>query len=140
MMEEDSAPVEGRPHALSYDLHGLRIAFESDPLLVGALRERLGQLPPASPGAADLTFTFHSVPSPAAHVVDPPPASARLVYASDLGEFRYDEATDVLFIVCGNRVRVRCDAAGGQVHTSIARMEAAGLWLLSHPLVTMPLM
>jgi hypothetical protein len=140
VMAEDSAPAAVHSHTLSYDLHGLRIAFESDDLLAAALRERLGQLPSASPGAADLTFTFYSVPSTAAHVVDPPPPGARLVYASDLGEFRYDESADALFIVCGDRVRVRCDAASGQTHTSVARMEAAALWLLSHPLVTMPLM
>ena len=140
-MAEDSAPPKfAHSHSLAYDLHGLRIAFQSDALLSGALRERLGQLPPAPPGAADLTFIFHSVPNSAAHVVDPPPPGARLVYASDLGEFRYDECADALFIVCGDRVRVRCDAASGQAQTSIARMEAAGLWLLSHPLVTMPLM
>ncbi|MGH2411874.1 MAG: hypothetical protein ACRDGS_16155, partial [Chloroflexota bacterium] len=140
VMAEDSALPETHSHALSYDLHGLRIAFQCDALLAGALRERLGQLPPAPPGVADLTFTFHSVPNSAAHVVDPPPPGARLVYASDLGEFCYDECADALFIVCGDRVRVRCDAARGQAHTSVARMEASGLWLLSHPLVTMPLM
>ena len=139
-MGEDLAPAGIQSPSLAYDLHGLRVTFESDVLLAGALRERLGQLPPATHGAADLTFTFHSVPNSATHVVDPLPPGTRLVLTSDLGDFCYDESAEALFIVCGDRVRMRCDAAGGRVETSIARMEAAGLWLLSHPLVTLPLM
>ncbi|HVA90765.1 MAG TPA: hypothetical protein VNL71_13095 [Chloroflexota bacterium] len=139
-MGEDSASAQDHSSSLAYDLHGLRIAFESDALLATALRERLGQLPPAPLGPADLTFTFRSTPTPAEHVVDLPPPGARLVYASDLGEFRYDETSGALFIVCGDRVRTRCDAARGWVQTSIVGMKAADLWLLSHPLVTIPLL
>ncbi|MGH2391637.1 MAG: hypothetical protein ACRDIE_25865, partial [Chloroflexota bacterium] len=124
---------------LAYDLHGSRITFESEALLAGALHERLGQLPAASSGTADLAFRFHAVPSLADHVVDLPPPGARLVNSSDLGEFRYDEDSGALFIVCGDRVRACCDTSCGQVQTSIACAAATDLWLLSHAMVTIPL-
>ncbi|MGH2389698.1 MAG: hypothetical protein ACRDIE_15970, partial [Chloroflexota bacterium] len=90
-------------------------------------------------GTADLAFCFYAVPSSADHVVDLPPPGARLVNSSDLGEFRYDESTDALFIAYKDLVRARCDAAHGQVRTSIACAVAINLWLFSHPMVTIPL-
>lgn len=123
----------------AYDVHGVRIAFRCELPLAAALEERFGQFPRSAPDVADLTMAFCSVPAVARHVVEPPPASARPVYASDLGDVRYDEATDRLYIACADRVRVRCDPAQGHVRVSIVAAEAANLWLLSHPLVTLPL-
>jgi hypothetical protein len=140
LMAVATTPRNDGYEALLYDLHGLRVAFWGDAALSEALRERLGHLPPATPGVPDLTFTFCSAPDAARHVVEPPPDSARPVYTSALGEVRYDDGADSFFITCGDRVRVRCDPARGQVQASIAQAQAADLWLLSHPLVTLPLM
>lgn len=126
--------------ALLYDIHGLRAAFWSDAILAGALQARLEYLSAALSGEADLTFTFCSVPAPVRHVVGLPSDTARTVYRSAIGEVRYDEITDILTIMCGDRVRLRGDPARGQVLASIAGRQDADLWLLSHPLVTLPLM
>jgi hypothetical protein len=108
--------------------------------LAAALQSRFGCLPAAAQGAADLTFTFDTVGDPSRHVVDTPPDAARPVYTSKLGDVLYDDDTDSLFVTCGDRIRLRCDPASGVVRVSIAQGQSADSWLLSHPLVTLPLM
>lgn len=127
-------------HTSVYDFHGMRIAVSSDAALAVALQARLGRFSCADPGVADMAFTFCSVRDPRHHTVEPPPGTARPVYDSAMGDVLYDDDTDCLYIICGDRVRLRCDATHGRVQVSIVQARADDLWLLSHPLLTLPLM
>lgn len=142
-MEASSTPLchtHGRTHALAYDVHGLRIGVSSDAALAAALEARLGLLPAADPTQADLAFAFSAVDDPLRHPIPRPPESARPVYDSDTGGVLYHDDTDSLYITCGDRVRLVCNPARGRVQVSTVRPRPTDLWLLSHPLLTLPLM
>jgi hypothetical protein len=99
----------------------------------------LAQLPAASPDAADLCFSYCSPAATARHWVRPA-ESARPVYTSSIGEVLYDDEDGSLWIDCGERARLWCHPAQGRTQVSVAQPPALDLWLLSHPLVTIPLM
>jgi hypothetical protein len=123
-----------------YLIHGVPVTLTSDPLVAAALQARLGAFPRATGAASALTITYTTVAGPARHLVTLPAQPARAVYESTLGEVLYVDATDQLFIRCGERVRLCYDPGAGQALVSVVQPGEADLWLLTHPLLTLTLM
>jgi hypothetical protein len=137
----------GAPRTGAYDLHGLQLSIVLPETglddAAAALHARLAQLPkrlpdgdPVSPG---LTFEIHA--ADAGHQLVRPPAP-RPVYDPPLGEVVYDDGGDLLYIEHGPRLRVLAEPGAGRVRLSARGPLQNGeedLWLLSHPLFTLPL-
>lgn len=130
----------GRCWTRCYDVHGLRLQISGDSVLASALQARLRSFPEASSACPDLQFQFVIVPDVTSHRVVPPSEPTRPVYVSPIGDVRYADATDVLYISCGDRVRLCCKPAEGMVHVSILQAAADDLWLISHPMLTLPVL
>jgi hypothetical protein len=67
------------------------------------------------------------------------PDDARPVYESAMGEVRYSDRTDRMFISSLWPIRAACDPRSGETIVSIAGAVDEHLWALSHPLLTIPL-
>lgn len=121
-----------------YDLHGHPLAIRADdPRLLAALHARLRYFHvPTSPPAA-LHFTVSSVPTPEHHRVERPTQPARSIYEPPHGEVLYVDQLDELYIDT-EQVRARARLTAGRAELSAVAGERA-LWLLSHPLFTLPL-
>lgn len=130
------------PAVQRYSIHGVEIAVSfGRPELAAALDARLrafrleaAEVPP------DLAFDYAVVASPAEHAFDEPPARARRVYEPLVGEVLYDEHADRLLVDYEGRVRLVVEPGRGLVRCTILEPEAGSLWLLTHPLFTLPLM
>jgi hypothetical protein len=127
----------------SYDLHGLRLAIDQaqagDEETTRALHARLALLPAAPTGGpTDLTFEIHAAAGDREHDLARP-AAPRPVYDPPLGEVVYDDGGDLLYIEHGPRLRVLAEPGRGRVRVSARGADGADLWLLSHPLFTVPL-
>jgi len=124
----------------AYLLHGLGMAVSSDhPAVLAALHARLRHVPTPGPGPLDVRFEFCGVSERYQHRVAPPRGAARPVYDPPVGEVVYVDRTDQLYINYDDRVRVLCDLGQGQVRVSFLQSEVDNLWLLSHPMFTLPL-
>jgi hypothetical protein len=138
----------------SYDLHGLHLAVTGWGEAVETLHARLARLPGIAAGTAG-----RAAPDLELEMVDgvglremgelagaARPARGRPVYDPPGGTVLYDDAADTLWLELGPRLRAVCEPGRGR-----ARLACAGspediegnlgndLWLLSHPLVTLPL-
>ncbi|HYG65358.1 MAG TPA: hypothetical protein VEL74_22440, partial [Thermoanaerobaculia bacterium] len=143
----------------SYDLHGLRLAINPAQAsdgetmeTMGALQARLASLPPADGadgggGPPDLLFEIHTVSGGREHGLARP-AAPRPVYDPPLGEVVYDDGGDILYIEHGPRLRVLAEPGLGRVRVSAhvsgdtgdaGDADGSDVWLLSHPLFTVPL-
>lgn len=122
-----------------YNLHGIRLAVSCDAPIARVLDSRLAPFVAASFDAADVTFEFASVPEGARPAIERPSEPTRPVYDAPLGEVIYAEKGDRLYIGYDGDVRVRCDATAGQTRVSSRSAKGNNLWLLSHPLFTLPL-
>ena len=126
---------------MSYLVHGVSVAVagswgELEAAIDGRLRPFL-----APAGASpDLRMDYVAVPDARSHVVPPPPATARPVYTGPAGEVRYSDGDDSLWLSVGDRVRARVDLGGGTLLASVENPGPAEVWLLSHPLLTVPLL
>ena len=123
-----------------YDVHGLSLRLTCDSILAPVLHGRLQSFPASRAGSPDLDFLFCLVPDLASHHVALPADPTRTVYDSPIGEVCYADATDVLFISCGDHIRLQCLPAEGTVRVSILQAAVDDLWLISHPLLTLPLL
>lgn len=128
------------PCLRSYDCHGLHLQIVCPPTLAPVLHARLRGLPEASDESPALRFEFSLVPDVASHRVKPPPGPTRPVYHSPMGEVRYADAADALYISCDDRIRLICLPAEGTARISILQDAADELWLISHPMLTFPLL
>jgi hypothetical protein len=124
----------------AFDLHGVRITVEADPVVVAALETRFARFPRANMAASDLTITYRAVADAAHHVVSPPPSTARSVYRSPAGDVVcYDDEGDRLSIVRGDRLRLQYEPARGRAVVSVVE-TAVESRLLAHALPTLVLM
>jgi len=125
----------------SYDFHGVRVGVAAAPAgehaerIAAAIGARLAGLPLDGGPPHDVTFEIRC---DGRHGFSRPDAS-RPVYEPPVGEVVYSDGADRLYIDCGPRLRVACDPAAGRAALSAAGAEPADLWLLSHPLFTVPL-
>jgi hypothetical protein len=119
-----------------YDFHGVRIDVAAkgpaDRAAAG-VRARLAGLPLDGATPPDLLFEIHAG---GAHAFERP-AAARPVYDPPVGEVLYDDASGHLYIGYGPRLSVLCEPAGARA--SVVALEEGDLWILSHPLFTLPL-
>jgi hypothetical protein len=132
---------QGRRRERVYDVHGLRLSVFAPASLAPVLAAIDSRLKPfaAPPGVApDLRLAFHLVANRHAHLFDRP-AGGRPVYDPVAGEASYCPASDQLFIsAAGDTVRALCHPARACV-VSASPAAAGEVWLLSHPIVTLPL-
>jgi hypothetical protein len=119
----------------SYAFHGLTLAVSGQDAVLDAFHARLGSLPPAG-GTPDLRFEIGADGFGR-------PDGARTVYEPPVGEVVYHDADDLLYLEHGPRLRVLADPGDGRVRfAAIAdtELEPEELWVLSHPLLSVPMM
>lgn len=123
-----------------YSFHGIGITLSSETsALAEAIGGRLRQFSTERPCPPGLEFEFRLVAERSAHRVHRPQGSSCPVYDPPEGEVAYFESEDLLYIDYGGRVRVLCEPASGRARASVLRSERNRLWLLSRPLLTLPL-
>lgn len=135
-----------------YDLHGVRLALDGPEAggagaapsvtaataAITAIRSRLARFPQAA-GDPHLRFRLDAPGEP----LPARPERGRTVYDPPAGEVLYDDSGEVLYLD-GGGPRALCQAAAGTARLWAGAAPAAGrstddLWLLSHPLFTIPL-
>jgi hypothetical protein len=62
------------------------------------------------------------------------------VYDPDQGAVLYGEENDLLYVEYADRIRAICDPVSGSTRVAVLRPVPADRWLLSHPIVTLPLL
>jgi hypothetical protein len=123
----------------SYALHGLQIEVVTDHKAIwAAVHARLRQFQAVRQSLNDLRFEFRCVTRRHDHVFDAPPPDARPVYDPPIGQVVFSDAEDRLYIVYGDEVRVCCNPSRGHTEVSITASALKQLWLVSHPLFTLP--
>jgi hypothetical protein len=126
--------------ARTYDMHGVRISVASeDDQVGGAIDARLRHFRSPGHGPVDVAFELQTTEGPGSHTVSRPPGPARHVYDPPAGEVLYFDEHDALYIDYEGRVRVLASVPDGRVVISIAESERDNVWLLSRPLLTLPL-
>ena len=133
--------MDGGAFSRVYAFHDLRIDVIAPEAVQAALHARLGRFAsasPAQPVQSDLSFNYVRVEPGAPHAIERP-LRARPVYDSKLGEVVYSDDEDRLFISCAAPIRVACDPGPGGTTLQIAAGDGEHLWLLAHPLFTLPL-
>lgn len=123
----------------SYTFHGVGISVTGDPAVSAALHSRLRQFASDGGRPVELIFEFCRVPNIEDHAVEKPSGHARPVYESLLGQVVYSDVDDQLYMSHGDCVRVLCDLSRGRIRVSLLS-ELNNLWLVSHPMFTMPLL
>jgi hypothetical protein len=124
----------------TWEMYGLKTLVSTDePALLDAIQQRLRRFAPNGHKDADLKFEFTAVAEAGRHPFERPPGPARPVYQPVLGEATYADVSDRLYINYGDLVRVLCEPDLGLTRISFLRAEAHRIWLLSHPLFTLPL-
>lgn len=124
----------------SYDLHGLRLAVTGWEEAASALHGRLERLtadPSAPSRHPDLVFEIAVGPAAAEGLERP--ERGRPVYEPPVGEVLYDDADDRIWIGLGPDQRAVCEPARGRARLWARHGTGEDLWLLSHPLFTLPL-
>ena len=122
-----------------YDFHGVRLVVRADAVeLADAIDDRLRHFAAEpEPGEPDLRLDFRYE---AAHSVERPVGRARTVYEPAVGEVSYYPDADALYLEHLESVRQVTVPESGRAVASILPAARADLWLLSRPLVTLPLL
>lgn len=129
-----------RLDARTYSFHGLGLHVSADPLIARAVHARFAQLPQIRTAASDLCFQFICVQETEKQHLDRPTEAARPIYESAAGDVLFADDTDVLSITCPDTARVICAPSDGRTRVSILHSQAERhQWLISHPLLTLPL-
>jgi hypothetical protein len=119
-----------------FNVHGVRLAVDvRDAGVLAAIDRRLCEFTSADTARPDIQLTLADL----ADELEPPPEPARPVYDSASGAVLYADATDQLFIGAGPGVRVVVDAGAGRIRAAVRGDLEPYRWLLSHPLLTLPL-
>lgn len=135
-----SGGAAGLPYSRHFLVQGGHLAVYADtPGITEAIHARLQLLATGAADAPDLSFEIRSVPEPRAHWIAQPPGSSRPVYNPPAGEVLYLEAGDQLYISFDDRVRVLSNFREGRTRVSVLQEATDNLWLVSHPLFTIPL-
>jgi hypothetical protein len=132
------------PAGRAYSLHGLHLAVRGWGEAVDALHARLAGLPlfASNGGSAvvpDLELEMAGAPDGEPLPEMERPANGRPVYDPPDGVVLYEDAADRLFLELGPRLRAVCEPGRGRARLDCAGAEGGDLWMLSHPLVTLPL-
>jgi hypothetical protein len=120
-----------------YDFHGLRLGCSADERVLVALAARLGRFATGNGTRFDLHFDYRVEPrgAPASAT----PEEGRVVYQSPMGEVRYSESVDRLFIASKWPITAECDPVEGRATIRVYDTADEHSWALSHPLLTIPL-
>lgn len=124
---------------VSYTFHGLKLRVtvpEGHEEILGSFHARLAALSPDGSGPADIRLEVQAGPR---HLLERPDG-ARTVYDPPVGEVVYDDAGDRLYLEHGPRLRALCEPVSGRAAFSVLQPEAEDLWVLSHPLLSVPLL
>jgi hypothetical protein len=112
---------------------GIEVDARALPAVDAAVAERFAELAGSKPGPSSITVRYRRVDR-----LEPADRAGRQIYSSDSGEARYDDHTDHLEVVAfAGDGRASCDLARGVV--DITTTDGADLWLLTRPLLTIPL-
>jgi hypothetical protein len=122
-----------------YQVSGVPVTVCGDAAPYRALGRRFGPLAAGPIACSALSFRFDRALSLEAA---PEPTRAghwRAVYDAQDGEVVYDSEHDMLRMHFGHRIHVVCDPTGGWTRVSVVEPTLADQWLLSHAVVTLPL-
>jgi hypothetical protein len=117
---------------MSYSFHGLSLGVSAPDEVLRAFHARLAALPANGGGPPDILFEVGSRELER-------PEGARTVYEPPRGEVVYHDGRDLLFLRQGE-LRALCEPAAGRVRYSAPAAKGEDLWVLSHPLLSVPLM
>jgi hypothetical protein len=120
----------------TYGFHGLNLEVSSSAAIATCLDSRFRMLPSNGECAETLYFDFESVSNSKVHRLGRPSGQAKPFYQLEGGEASYFEATDLLYLCYGDRVRVLCSPSSGVAYFSVLEPEIENLWLASHLLFT----
>lgn len=117
---------------MSYSFHGLSLGISAPDEVRRAFHARFAALPTDGNGPPDLLFEVQDDPLER-------PEGARTVYEPPLGEVVYDDGRDLLYLRQGS-LSALCEPAAGRVRFSVPSLLEEDLWVLSHPLLSVPMM
>jgi hypothetical protein len=119
----------------AFDFHGLSLSITaSDAAVADAVAQRLRRFPPAAGAPSMLRFEYTNA------ALRRPRGEARTVYESQRGAMLYHAEADRLWIETGDGVHALCAPGEGTATISTGPDAARRLWLLSRPLLTLPLL
>jgi hypothetical protein len=98
----------------------------------------LQQLPLLGNSEPDLRFEFSTLSAVTQHRITKPTSRTRPVYNPPIGEVAYADREDLLYLAYGDHLRVLCDPRQGKTLLSVVEPDDEALWVLSHPLFTIP--
>jgi hypothetical protein len=122
---------------VAYQMHGVSVAIESDEAtLMSRLQSRLGpfSLPAGEVTDSELRFEFRM--TEAGGGIEGAPVPHRTVYQVADVEFRYDDAYDLLFVTCGQRLVGVCHGQRGVALFEVGADSVDDLELYSQTLFT----
>ncbi|MFL6203415.1 MAG: hypothetical protein ACJ76J_29975 [Thermoanaerobaculia bacterium] len=117
---------------MSYSFHGLGLGVSAPDEVLRAFHARFAALPADGSRPPDLLFEVQADPLER-------PQRARPVYEPPLGEVVYDDGRDLLYLRQG-RLSALCEPAAGRVRYCAVSPQGEELWILSHPLLSVPMM
>jgi hypothetical protein len=121
-----------------YSFHGIGITVAADSKVSAAVHARLRHFEANSITSQDLQFQFYSAPDKDHHLVKIPEGDSRAVYDPPLGKVLYFDDKNHFYIDYDDQVRVLCDPERGNTRVSILQSAADKLWLIAHPMFTLP--
>jgi hypothetical protein len=128
-----------KPHQTNYYLfHGIGITVTADANVSSAVHARLRHFKTNGAGSQDLHFQFRKVPDRDHHLVKPPEGKSRSVYDPPIGKVLYFDNDNQFYLDYDDQVRVLCDTVQGNTQVSILQSAADRLWLIAHPMFTLP--
>ncbi|HZO89765.1 MAG TPA: hypothetical protein VFB38_15660 [Chthonomonadaceae bacterium] len=124
-----------------YAFHGLAFQIRSnDASVLAALQRRLRHFRILREPLAELCFVLERVSQESDLPITKPPGPLRPVYDLKMGEVVYSATADQLYIRYGDNVRCVCDPEKGRTHIAFRPYREQEVWLVSHPLFTLPLL
>jgi hypothetical protein len=136
MLTQAHETLGAMPAERHYRLYGLPLTLSARPDLLSAMDARLKSFTAGPERQEDLRFDFSTG---ATHTDRRPDSTLRAVYEPERGEVLYDDASDRLHLTF-DRISAVCDPVLGRTHVGLCGQDLADRWLLSHPVLTLPLL
>jgi hypothetical protein len=125
---------------LSYDFHGLHLSVEvEDDGVRSAVADRLRYFSADALSPPDISFDLRMVSRASEHLVERPSGSGRPVYDWEVGEVSYFDEPDLLYMTVADQARMLVSGQSGNAVASAIHDSPARAYLLSRPLMTLPL-